>query len=554
MASRNSYCDFNLNGGKLLTAGFEEVNSLPTTNLFAGREVFYNGQLYVYNGGQWTSQLDPLQKYNATSSGIATPLDVLNANSSEAYVGNAQIVEVASLLAGQNCTSLFDDVITMADALVEFQDAGSDIWTQERQFYKTLTLGQKLRLTANNKDDVRALSLMRPGAIFMIYIPHNYRQSHEQVTIEYLTWTNATGDGDMNNADNYIWWTVYQKTLPSTNYWIYPLNREIYPNSVMGGIKGTYYIHNIRITVEMTHTDSTAYPNTLIEGCNIYTTKQVTAKTTPVYLNYDAVIKPTQSTKTYKTIEWVLQYLGQGVNWLRDNHLPLSGGTLSGDIKAPQFIVPNGTASQFLKADGSLDSNAYTLHADLNSVKNNAWKLDIANPECETVVIALQQGQGIFEAMAKAGIDYLKSRNIYVDLSEISSIGGGSIIDNLFSGYENLPVGVRYHIFFGNVQSSVKIYWLKPIESNIPYRVVGLTSDYPTAKCEFLRVTTDWTYADWEAAINQVDFSLDTGTASESDNSTLVNYMDNNKVSYTKTPKGALVNITTLLAALAGSK
>lgn len=224
------------------------------------------------------------------------------------------------------------------------------------------------------------------------------------------------------------------------------------------------------------------------------------------------------------------------------------------EIHGKKFIVPNGTASQFLKADGSLDSNAYALHADLNSVKNNAWKLDIANPECETVVITLQQGQGIFEAMEKAGIDYSKSRNIYVDLSKVSSIVGGNIIDNLFSGYENLPVGVRYHIFFGNVQSSVKIYWLKPIESNIPYRVVGLTSDYPTAKCEFLRVTTDWTYADWEAAINQVDFSLDTGTASESDNSTLMNYMDNNKVSYTKTPKGALVNITTLLAALASSK
>lgn len=272
------------------------------------------------------------------------------------------------------------------------------------------------------------------------------------------------------------------------------------------------------------------------------------------YYNFDVNnIAPTQSNTRVASTKWMLRYLMQGVNWLRDNHLPLTGGTLSGNINAPQFIVPNGTAAQFLKADGSLDSNSYALHTDLNAVNNNAWKLDIANPECETVVITLQQGQGIFEAMEKAGIDYLKSRNIYVDLSKVSSIGGTNI-DNLFSGYENLPVGVRYHIFFGNVQSSVKIYWLKPIESNIPYRVVGLTSDYPTAKCEFLRVTTDWTYADWEAAINQVDFSLDTGTASESDNSTLMNYMDNNKVSYSKTPKGALVNITTLLAALAGSK
>ena len=53
MASRDSYCDFNLNGGKLLTAGFEEVNSLPTTNLFVGRQVTYNNSTYRYNGVAW---------------------------------------------------------------------------------------------------------------------------------------------------------------------------------------------------------------------------------------------------------------------------------------------------------------------------------------------------------------------------------------------------------------------------------------------------------------------------------------------------------------------
>lgn len=549
MASRSSYCDFNLNGGKLLKAGFEEVNSLPTTNLFAGRQVTYNGQLYVYNGGQWTSQLNPLQRYSTTRVGIATSLDVLNTNSGESYAENAQIVEVASLLAGQNCTSLFDDVITMADALVEFQDAGSNIWTQEREFSKTLTLGQKLRLTASNKDDVRALSRKRLGRIFMVYIPHNYRQSSEQVTIEYLTWTNATGDGDMDNADNYIWWKVYQKTLSSTNYWIYPLNREIYPDSVGGGVRGQNYIHNIRITIEMTHTDSTTYPNTVISGCSIYTTKQVTAKTTPVYLNYDAVIKPTQSTKTYKTIAWVLQYLEQGVNWLRDNHLPLSGGTLSDGIKAPQFIVPNGTASQFLKADGSLDSNAYALHTDLNSVKNNAWKLDRANEEVSTVVVTLQGNMSVFAAMDKAGINYQTSRNIYVDMSEADFT-----ITDIFAGFENLPVGIRYHIFFGNTKHDCKINWNESkVESNL-VPSLGITPAYPTAKCEFMRVTEEWTYADWEAKIENVSHTIDTGTASESDNSTLINFMDNNKIPYINTANGGLADITALLAALANIK
>ena len=40
-------------------------------------------------------------------------------------------------------------------------------------------------------------------------------------------------------------------------------------------------------------------------------------------------------------------------------YLPLSGGTLSGDIKATSFIKSGGTSAQFLKADGSIDSNSY---------------------------------------------------------------------------------------------------------------------------------------------------------------------------------------------------
>ena len=219
------------------------------------------------------------------------------------------------------------------------------------------------------------------------------------------------------------------------------------------------------------------------------------------------------------------------------------------EVHGKKFIVPNGTASQFLKADGSLDSNAYALHADLNSVKNNAWKLDEANAEVSTVVITLQGNMSVFAAMEKAGINYQTSRNIYVDMSEADFI-----ITDIFAGYENLPVGIRYHIFFGNTKHDCKINWNESkVESNL-VPSLGITPAYPTAKCEFMRVTEEWTYADWEAKIENVSHVIDTGTASESENSTLMNYMDNNKISYTKTTNGALVNIIPLLAALAGSK
>lgn len=218
------------------------------------------------------------------------------------------------------------------------------------------------------------------------------------------------------------------------------------------------------------------------------------------------------------------------------------------EVHGEHFIVPNGTSAQFLKADGSLDSNAYALQADLNSVKNNAWKLDEANAEVSTVVVTLQGNMSVFAAMDKAGYDYRKSRNIYVDMSEADFT-----ITDIFAGYENVPVGVRYHIFFGNTKHDCKINWNESkVESNL-VPSLGITPAYPTAKCEFMRVTEEWTYADWEAKIENVSHVIDTGTASESDNSILMNYMDNNKVSYTKTANGALVNITALLAALAGN-
>jgi hypothetical protein len=48
-------------------------------------------------------------------------------------------------------------------------------------------------------------------------------------------------------------------------------------------------------------------------------------------------------------------------------YLPLSGGTLSGGLSATSLVKIGGTSSQFLKADGSVDSNTYATTSALNS-------------------------------------------------------------------------------------------------------------------------------------------------------------------------------------------
>ena len=136
-------------------------------------------------------------------------------------------------------------------------------------------------------------------------------------------------------------------------------------------------------------------------------------------INYDAIIKPTQTGNTVtKTNNWVLQYLTQGVHWLRDNKVETnsdatltslnikgsanSTATITADqsknlyvstdgnipfvvfptivcpginnsnqislgvhnqywkeVWAGKYKIPGGTSSQFLKADGSVDSTSY---------------------------------------------------------------------------------------------------------------------------------------------------------------------------------------------------
>ena len=173
--------------------------------------------------------------------------------------------------------------------------------------------------------------------------------------------------------------------------------------------------------------------------------------------------------RTHLTQEGFYQSIG-GYKWLGHPDHPWN------EAYCKKYIVPNGTSAQFLKANGTLDNNAYALHADLNTVKNNAWKLDEANAEVSTVVVALQGNMSVFAAMDKAGYDYRKSRNIYVDMSEADST-----IDDIFAGWENVPVGVRYHIFFGNTKNDCKINWNESkVESNL-VPSLGITPAYPTA-------------------------------------------------------------------------
>ena len=64
-------------------------------------------------------------------------------------------------------------------------------------------------------------------------------------------------------------------------------------------------------------------------------------------------------------------FFDTGSNWISLSgagggpFLPLSGGTLTGNLTAAAFIRTGGTSAQFLKGDGSVDLNSYALASDL---------------------------------------------------------------------------------------------------------------------------------------------------------------------------------------------
>lgn len=185
--------------------------------------------------------------------------------------------------------------------------------------------------------------------------------------------------------------------------------------------------------------------------------------------------------------------------------------------------------------------------ASTSALKTEAWSLQAANPECDSVVLQLTEDIGIFQAMKEQGIDFLRSRNIYIDMEKIAGLGG---VSDIFAGFEALPIGVRYHLFFGNTQTPTKLNWDgKSIESNVEPSVY-LDKSYPSAKCEFMRATDGWIYADWEAKTLSLAPTIDSGLNNETDTTALTDYMNNNKLTYEKTANGIRADVASLLASI----
>ena len=328
--------------GVLKNSGFEVVTSLPTTGLFEGREVIYQGIKYVYSNG-WRSQYNPVKFPKGVT--LQSSTEELTNAATVIELQNFELNQIPELLNKSLFISNNINVVKQSESLYELIDnETSDITVVSN--IKQPVLGQTLRYTAINPSGSLSnlhLHLFKNGstfyAVYCVYIPQNVRFEKAVYKIEYYIYTNVTGNGDYNNKANYEWKTVFEKELNQYTEVIYPLGGTVFfPSNYV-----STYIYNVRVSVTPT-TKKNAYD---IQIENIDILYYGLAHKTPVdanrLVNFDAVIEPTQTSTEFKSPLWLWQYLTQGVNWLKANKVALS--------------VYNAKVTELMQADSS--NNAY---------------------------------------------------------------------------------------------------------------------------------------------------------------------------------------------------
>ena len=308
--------------GELKNSGFEVVTALPTTGLFEGRQVVYQNRVWVYSNG-WVSPNNPVSFPKGVT--LRSSTEDLTAASRYVELRNFQLEQIPELLNKSLFISNNVNCVKKSDRLYELIDNETGTITVQSDIVNPV-LGQTLRYTAINPsyelNELYNRTSSNNGfthAAYCIYIPQNERYEKAIYKIEYYIYTNATGDGDINNRDNYVWKTVFEKELRQITLLLYPLSCAVYIKLIT-----IYtYIYNIRVSVTPT-TKNNAH-NIIINDIDI---KYFGGNQPPFYanrlINYNAAIEPTQTSETFKTIPWILQYLTQGVNWLKANNVRLS--------------------------------------------------------------------------------------------------------------------------------------------------------------------------------------------------------------------------------------
>ena len=230
-------------------------------------------------------------------------------------LSNDELAQIPDLLNKSLFTSNNNNVVRKAERLYEIIDNETGA-IEVKSGLVSPEVGKTLRYTAIKPSD-NVLDLYRHlgtyKTIYCVYIPQNMTSGNALYKIEYLVYTNATGDGNTRNIANFEWKTIFEKELRKFTEIIYPvsttIHRAIFENTAC----------NVRVSVRPYSSMSLIDVDVLYFGPN-----QLPAAYANRLINFDAQIEPTQTSVVFKSPLWLFQYLVQGVNWLRENYLPAS--------------------------------------------------------------------------------------------------------------------------------------------------------------------------------------------------------------------------------------
>ena len=308
--------------GELKNSGFEVVTELPTTGLFEGRQVLYKNRVWVYSNG-WVPPNNPISFPTGVT--LRSSEEELIAAARYIRLNNFDLSQVSELLNKSLFISNNDNCVKQSDRLYELIDNETGTITVLTGIANP-AVGQTFRYTAINPNyDIEQLykqTKSNGNVLYNVYgvdIIQNQRNANAIYKIEYYTYANATGNGDVNDRDNYVWKTVFDKELKQYGHLIiYPVKGLLYRKG------SSNYIYNIRVSI--TPTTQQGSLNILIRDIDIKYYGQIHPHliNTNRLINYNAVIEPTQTSETFKSISWILQYLTQGINWLKANNVRLS--------------------------------------------------------------------------------------------------------------------------------------------------------------------------------------------------------------------------------------
>ena len=384
---------------KLEEAGFEVVEALPMTNLFVGRQVMYNGQLYVCNGSLWVNVNAP-KEANLQWGGR-------NIANNFSPVDGAMVSELsANVMAFPNPAGISieysrDGGVTWLD--YEATDEQKvKLFTSTQSFAcgkgGTADLPLQLRITITPSECGLYTSLNK----IIMYISQK-NISNSMCTFKGLTGINV----DAGNEDDSFYNTIIDKSPISGSPGYNVLNFDtIYTRPISGSYPNFY--HRLRLIFEYEVVEGSQssplevsslrffglrrfkLPSNLAANNHLYTYDWKQNALFPAkveskeIINFDVNnIEPTQTGSSIsKTSTWLWQYLVQAVNWLKANNVRLSAYNTK-VAALEQADSDNNASIQSVSTDLTELSNglaAVATSGSYNDLTNKPTQLPNPNP------------------------------------------------------------------------------------------------------------------------------------------------------------------------------